>query len=122
MRIGELAKLTGASPKAIRLYEQQGLLPHVHRAGTYRHYNDSHFAQVIFIKRAQALGFKLAELSKLKPSQNGFDWQHVGQLLQLKLQQTEQQIHQLTNQQTALKTMLQELELCPQTSSQIQDC
>lgn len=122
MRIGELAKLAGASPKAIRLYEQQGLLPIVPRSGTYRQYNNDHLTQVIFIKRAQTLGFKLAELSKLKPSQSGFDWQHVSQLLQLKLEQTEQHIHQLTHQQTALKTMLQELELCPQTSRQIQDC
>lgn len=122
MRIGELAKLAGASPKAIRLYEQQGLLPTVPRSGAYRQYHNDHLAQVIFIKRAQTLGFKLAELSKLKPSQGEFDWQHISQLLQLKLQQTEQQIHQLTHQQTALKTMLQELELCPQTRSQIQDC
>ncbi len=37
MRIGELARRTGTTPKALRLYEAQGLLGRVARAGSYRH-------------------------------------------------------------------------------------
>ena len=36
MRIGEIAHRTGASAKAIRLYESRGLLGVVARAGSYR--------------------------------------------------------------------------------------
>ncbi|WLD58680.1 MerR family DNA-binding transcriptional regulator [Salinispirillum sp. LH 10-3-1] len=45
MRIVELAKLTGASLKAIRLYEAKGLLPLVARDGSYRRYEHRHLEQ-----------------------------------------------------------------------------
>lgn len=63
MYIGELAKRTGASPKAIRLYESLGLLGQVVRMGAYRVYAVEHVAQVKLIKQAQAMGFKLADVA-----------------------------------------------------------
>ncbi len=65
MYIGKLAKLTGASPKAIRLYECIGLIPIPVREGKYRVYSDKDVALVHMIKRAQAVGFNLAELKEL---------------------------------------------------------
>lgn len=65
MYIGKLAKFTGASPKAIRLYESIGLIPVPHRQGKYRVYSDKDVALVHMIKRAQAVGFNLAELKEL---------------------------------------------------------
>lgn len=41
MRIGEIARRTGASAKAIRLYEARGLLGAVARAGSYRQYGEA---------------------------------------------------------------------------------
>ena len=38
MYIGEFARLAGTTPKAIRLYEQLGLLPEPRRRGKYRVY------------------------------------------------------------------------------------
>ncbi|MDF3160639.1 MerR family transcriptional regulator [Pseudomonas proteolytica] len=64
MYIGELAKLTGCTPKAIRLYEQLGLLT-PQRRGSYRLYTAHHLTLVQMIRRAQAAGFKLGELSEL---------------------------------------------------------
>lgn len=63
MLIGELARQTGASPKAIRLYEARGLLPQVPRKGSYRVYTEKHLRQVQVIRQAQALGFTLSELA-----------------------------------------------------------
>lgn len=65
MYIGKVAELTGASRKAIRLYEALGLLPPPERAGNYRIYTPHHLIIVSMIKRAQAVGFKLAELAPL---------------------------------------------------------
>jgi len=65
MYIGKLAKLTGASPKAIRLYESIGLIPAPVRQGKYRVYSDNDVAVVHMIRRAQAVGFNLAELKEL---------------------------------------------------------
>lgn len=64
MYIGELARRTGASPKAIRLYEQQGLLGPVTRAGSYRDFGAEQLQQVQLIRQAQRLGFSLAELRR----------------------------------------------------------
>ncbi len=65
MYIGKVAELTGASRKAIRLYESLGLIPSPERAGSYRTYTAHHLTLIGMIKRAQAVGFKLAELSPL---------------------------------------------------------
>ena len=51
MYIGKLAKLTGASPKAIRLYESIGLIPIPSREGKYRIYSDKDVALVHMIRR-----------------------------------------------------------------------
>ncbi|MGH8349793.1 MAG: MerR family transcriptional regulator [Pseudomonas sp.] len=63
MFIGRLAKLTGCTPKAIRLYEQMGLINEPERDGRYRTYNAHHLEIVHLIRRAQIAGFKLAEMS-----------------------------------------------------------
>lgn len=65
MYIGQLATLTGCTPKAIRLYESLGLLAEPKRRGRYRVY-DAHDADVVRLIRASlSVGFKLSELSGL---------------------------------------------------------
>lgn len=65
MYIGTLAKLSGATPKAIRLYESIGLIPVPSRQGKYRVYTDKDVALVHMIRRAQAVGFSLTEMKEL---------------------------------------------------------
>ncbi|MBT9494017.1 MAG: MerR family transcriptional regulator [Paucibacter sp.] len=65
MRIGALSQLTGASPKALRLYEELGLLPTPRRSGSYRVYEQEHVDAVMLIRQAQGLGFKLRDLQAL---------------------------------------------------------
>ena len=65
MYIGKLAQLSGATPKAIRLYEAIGLIPAPVRQGKYRIYSDKDVALLHMIRRAQAVGFSLAELKDL---------------------------------------------------------
>lgn len=65
MYIGKLAKLSGATPKAIRLYESMGLIPVPSRKGKYRVYSEKEVSLVHMIRRAQAVGFNLVELKEL---------------------------------------------------------
>lgn len=65
MFIGQLAKLTGSTPKAIRHYETLGLLPEPLRQGSYRCYDEHHVTLLRMIRQAQTVGFKLAEIAPL---------------------------------------------------------
>lgn len=81
MRIGELAQRTGTTPKAVRLYEARGLMGAVARSGSYRDYGEADVARVLLIRRAQALGFRLAELGGLPALDSATGWDAVGQLI-----------------------------------------
>lgn len=73
MLIGELSKLTGATPKALRLYESLNLLQ-VKRQGKYQVYQQSHVKFVMLIKEAQSFGVLIAELQELKRDPQDLDW------------------------------------------------
>lgn len=60
--IGKVAEQTGASRRAIRLYEEKGLIPPPQRKGSYRVYDAPTVKAIALIKRAQEAGFTLAEL------------------------------------------------------------
>ncbi len=64
MRIGELAKRAGVSTSKIRFHEASGLLPPAaRRANGYREYGDHALEVVMFIDRAQSLGFTLRDIA-----------------------------------------------------------
>lgn len=65
MYIGKISELTGASRRAIRHYEELGLLKGMMRSGSYRIYNEQHISTISMIKRAQRLGFTLADIAPL---------------------------------------------------------
>src|SRR5262249_56855262 len=63
MLIGELAASAGLSAKAIRFYEEAGLMPAPPRTpGGYRDYPPGAAGRLAFIRQAQAAGFSLAEI------------------------------------------------------------
>ncbi len=66
MRIGELAQRTGVTTKALRFYEQAGVLPKPARNSSgYRDYDETALARLRFIKGAQAAGLRLAEIVQI---------------------------------------------------------
>jgi len=66
MTIGELARSAGVRISTLRFYERRGLLrPASRSAAGYRHYGEADVARVRFLRRAQELGFGLAELAVL---------------------------------------------------------
>jgi MerR family transcriptional regulator, mercuric resistance operon regulatory protein len=61
-----LAARAAVNPQTLRYYERRGLLAEpVRTSGGYRAYPDGAVARVRFVKRAQDLGFTLAEVETL---------------------------------------------------------
>jgi MerR family transcriptional regulator, copper efflux regulator len=66
MRIGELAEQAGISTKAIRYYEQVGILTPPARAPSgYRSYDPSALGRLGFVRAAQAVGLTLGEIRQI---------------------------------------------------------
>jgi MerR family transcriptional regulator, copper efflux regulator len=66
MRIGELATQAGISTKAIRYYEQIGILaPPARTAAGYRTYDETALRRLGFVRAAQAVGFTLGEIRQI---------------------------------------------------------
>jgi MerR family transcriptional regulator, copper efflux regulator len=66
MRIGELAKQACVSTKAIRYYEQIGILaPPARTASGYRAYDPDALGRLGFVRAAQALGLTLGEIRQV---------------------------------------------------------
>lgn len=66
LHIGEVARETGLSVDAIRLYEREGLLGKPLRSqGGYRIFDETGIGELKFIRRAQGLGFSLQEIREL---------------------------------------------------------
>ena len=63
IRIGDLARLTGKSVRAIHLYEEQGLLQPARRSsGGFRHYESSAVERIRWIELLHEMGFSLHEM------------------------------------------------------------
>ena len=66
MRIGQVARASGASAKMIRHYESIGLVaPADRRASNYRDYSDEDVHRLRFIRRARDLGFPIERIRDL---------------------------------------------------------
>lgn len=113
MRIGEIARRTGASQKAIRLYESLGLLGRVQRNGAYRAYSEGNYRQVQMIRSAQSLGFSLSELkSVLHPKQGDPGWRVLLQQLDLKRRSMLREIERLQQLETHVAKIIEGIESC----------
>lgn len=97
LKIGEVSKQTSTSVGALRYYESLGLLESDRGANGYRYYPQEAVQQVLFIKKAQALGFSLEEIHEvLNVHQQGdVPCEFVQSLLQDKIEQLASQIQKM---------------------------
>ncbi len=69
MLIHELSKKTGVTPHTIRYYEKYGLIKGKRRtdvrSNNYFHYDDETVEKLEIIRDAKAIGFTLAEISRV---------------------------------------------------------
>lgn len=99
MFIGALAKASGLSPKAIRYYEELGLLSDATRTESgYRVYSDQDVERLRFILGAKALGFSLHEIKDIVALHDGGESPcgAVRRLLDEKLADLERRIAELS--------------------------
>ncbi|MET7692884.1 MerR family transcriptional regulator [Streptomyces sp. NPDC005483] len=67
MRIGELSARAGVSVRALRYYEEQGLLTSARSASGQRHYTEYAVERVIFLQRMYAAGLSSRTITELLP-------------------------------------------------------
>ncbi|GAA3667547.1 MerR family transcriptional regulator [Lentzea roselyniae] len=67
MRIGELAERTGVSVRALRYYEEQGLLTGERSQSGQRHYPDEAVDRVRLIQQFYAAGISSASILEMLP-------------------------------------------------------
>lgn len=113
MYIGEASKKSGATVKAIRLYEQLGLLSNITRENTYRVFTEEDVLLIKFIKIAQSFDFKLLELRSIIYSQGDLaNWGNIEKAIAVKEQKITKEISRLQAHKKALKNYRNEIRQC----------
>lgn len=67
MRIGAVATRAGVSVRALRYYEEQGLITSVRSAGGQRHYTEDVVDRVTFVRRLLVAGLSSRTITELLP-------------------------------------------------------
>jgi len=98
MKIGQLAERAGVSTKAIRYYENIGVLPKPERAPNgYRNYSPAAADRIAFIRDAQTAGLTLVEIQMILELRDGGEatCAHVIGSLQTHLEELDRQMDDL---------------------------
>lgn len=107
--IGEVAKRSGASRKALRLYEAEGILAEPHRtASGYRVYGGETLVLVSFVRQAQRLGFTLDEIKEIVAIKRTgrVPCRHVRHLVLRKAEELDQRLSELMEVREGLRALL----------------
>ena len=106
LTIGKLAKQAEVTVETIRYYQRIGLLNEPTKSqGSYRHYPPDAIGRIRFIKRAQQAGFTLKEIAELL-SFDGTHCAEVRKIAELKCQQIDAQIKDLTTLRSVLDSLV----------------
>ena len=71
-QIGEVAKRVGMTVEGLRFYERRGLIkPAARSPARYRLYGEREIQALLFVKRAQEMGFALREIEELLAIRQG---------------------------------------------------
>lgn len=105
--IGKLAEMAGVGVETIRFYQRKELLREPKLIGAFRTYNEEDAQKIIFIKKAQELGFSLAEIKELlelntKPR---ITCTTVKQKTLLKIKEIEEKINDLNKMKQSLEKL-----------------
>jgi DNA-binding transcriptional MerR regulator len=127
MQIGRVSEQTGLSIDAIRFYEKQRLLERPPRTeGGFRQFGEEDIQRILFIRRAQKLGFSLPEIRELLLLQreNGTACSHVRELLRAKVSTVREKIRELGTLEQQLTKSLRKCErnLKPSRNCSQADC
>lgn len=118
LQVGELARKTGKTVRAIHLYEELGLLkPEGRTKGRYRLFNGDSVVRVRWIGKLQSLGLSLPAIQSIvreweaSPSAPGA-MAKMRDIYRQKLKETRDQLRQLQALEAELAESLEYLETC----------
>ena len=107
LTIGGIAMLAGVHKETIRYYQHLGLVPQPARAeGSIRRYGTDTVSRLLFIKRAQELGFTLAEIKRLLSLERPQECATARQIAQEKLAVVKSRITDLNRMRRALESLV----------------
>jgi DNA-binding transcriptional MerR regulator len=108
MKIGELASSTGVTTKAIRYYEQIGVISEPPRTQSgYRNYDPAATERLGFVKAAQRAGLTLSEIRSVLVihDEGEAPCSHVSELIGTKLDDIDQRLHALERTRQELRRL-----------------
>ena len=107
--IGALAEAAGVNVETIRYYQRRGLVDEPNKPpGGHRRYSASASKRVVFIKRAQQLGFTLEEVKALLRLEDGQNCGETRSLAEHKLAVIEERLADLNRMRRLLKNLISE--------------
>lgn len=109
LKIGEVAARSGLGVEALRFYESRGLLQPVTRTEAgYRLYDAVVFERLDFIRKAQAIGFNLDEISRIiTEAREGLPCEEVRRLAAEKLAELDRRLAELKRYRRELKVTVE---------------
>lgn len=122
LKIGELAKLSGVRIEALRFYEKSGLLDRPARTeGGYRLYTEETLERLAFIRRAQVLGFSLAEIKQIIAERRAgaSPCAHVREIVRLRLKELDERMAEMRRYRRELSDALDEWDAAGDTEGHI---
>jgi len=119
MRIGDFARMGNISVRAVRFYDQTGLLPplHIDSATGYRRYGPDQIARLQQIRAYQDLGFSLAQIRQLLRQK--LSTAHLRDLLRQRQSELKRRIRDDAGRLTRIEQQLQNLESAKGTPSPV---
>ncbi|MFZ6750737.1 MerR family transcriptional regulator [Undibacterium sp. Ren11W] len=117
LTIGQLARAAGVGLETIRYYQRRALLPVPVVARGYRTYPLLLVQRIRFIKRAQELGFSLAEITTLLQLEDNDDRIAIRKVAADRLLQVEEKLEDLQKMQKMLTSLIHECEATAQTKA-----
>ena len=118
LQVGDLAKATGKTVRAIHLYEELGLLrAHERSKGRYRLFTSDALIRVRWISKLQNLGLSLSEIQELVREQDGSDSatiaaQKLKEVYVARLGETRRKLEELRVLEAELEQSLAYLSAC----------
>jgi DNA-binding transcriptional MerR regulator len=118
LQVGDLAKMTGKTVRAIHHYEELGLIEPVGRSkGHYRLFEREALVRIRWIHKLQALGLSLGEVRTLVRNRHGSasaqqSAEQLRQIYEAKLVDVRARLEELTGLQHELEASLAYLDSC----------
>ncbi len=118
LQVGDLAKQSGKTVRALHLYEELGLLRPLGRSkGRYRLYGEDALVRIRWIGKLQDLGLSLHEIRAMAREAESVAVapqvaEHMRGIYEQKLQDTREQLQKLKELEAELQTALTYLEEC----------